>query len=147
MSEDKKTPVDPIQIPVSIEPPSTPVIIATLPAMPPPPPSKNRVIEVRTDPRILIPFVLIIIGIVVAAGLGKISVEMAGLLIGVLGMPSVFGVKTMPQLVQQIVSELQRQMASMPPPVLTSVVPPPPKVPTDTDAQPNLSEPPKETKP
>lgn len=106
-----------------------------------PPPKPVRVVELKTDPKVLVPFLLVVAGIAVAAAYHKISPELAGLLLAALGMPSVVGVKTLPQLVSAIVHELQRQGASAPPPSITSKVPPPPALPTSTETPNGLDTP------
>ncbi len=70
----------------------------------------------KNDPWVYIPFFVILGGIIVAAAMNKISVEMAGLLIGLLGFPSVAGAKKLSGIVAIIVNEVQKQMVSMPPP-------------------------------
>ncbi len=90
-------------------------------------------VALKRDPKILIPFVVIVAAIVGAAFAGKISPEMAGLLLATLGFPSVLGVKTMPEVLTSLVAELQKQLASIPPAQLSSLVPPPPSLPSGVE--------------
>lgn len=108
----------------------------------------TRIAYLKKDPWIYIPFFLILIAILYAAATHRVSVEMAAILVGLLGFPSVAGTRTLSGLIAVMVKEAQKQLAdSLPPPpmppdevevviVQTDAIPPPKK--DDNDKEPGL---------
>ncbi len=88
------------------------------------PPPSTKTLGIK-GPLVAIPFLIAVACTIAAAAWHKISAETAAMILVALGFPSAIGVKTVPQLMSALVAELQRQLASMPPPPITSVAPPP----------------------
>lgn len=80
-------------------------------------PKDTKVPYFKNDPWVYVPFFLILAGILYFTATHRVSVEMAAILVGLLGFPSVAGTKTLTGLIAIMVKEAQKQLAdSMPPP-------------------------------
>jgi len=85
-------------------------------------PKDTKVAYFKNDPWVYVPFFVILSVILYATAARRVTVEMAAILVGLLGFPSVAGTKTLTGLIAIMVKEAQKQLAdSMPPPPVSPV--------------------------
>ena len=86
------------------------------------PKNTPKVLEVKTDPRVVVPFLLLGATIIAAAFFQKISAEMAAMMLAALGFPSMFGVKSVPDMMSALAIDVREGLSPAPPASTTPMV-------------------------